>query len=91
VLQCNFYNLLKLLFKICLTFVALIASVCCDTPIEDIEAQVEQADFRVNEEGGYKTQYKTTNNIQAQEEGDGQKVVEGSYSYVDPDGKKHTG
>lgn len=69
---------------------ALIASAFAETPQEDIEAQVEQADFRVNEEAGYKYTYKTTNNIKASEEGDGQKVVEGSYSYVDPDGKTHT-
>jgi hypothetical protein len=68
----------------------LVALAAADTPIEDIEAVVEQADFRVNEEGGYKTVYKTSNNIKAEEEGDGQKVVEGSYSYVDPDGKTHT-
>lgn len=69
---------------------ALIASIYGETPIEDIEAQVEQADFKVNDEAGYKFTYKTSNNIKAEEEGDGQKIVEGSYSYVDPDGKTHT-
>lgn len=68
----------------------LFALAAADTPLEDIEAIVEDADFRVNEEGGYKSSYKTSNNIKAEEEGDGQKVVEGSYSYVDPDGKTHT-
>lgn len=73
-----------------LSLALLVALVAADTPIEDIEAQVEQANFQVNEEGGYKSNYRTSNNIRAEEEGDGQRIVEGSYSYVDPDGKTHT-
>lgn len=73
-----------------ISFAVLFALAVAETPIEDIEAVVDDADFRVNEEGGYKSSYKTSNNIRAEEEGDGQKVVEGSYSYVDPDGKTHT-
>lgn len=67
----------------------LIASVCADTKPEDYEAHIEQTDFEKTDESGYKYGYKTSNNIKIAEEGDGTNVVEGSYSYVDPDGKTH--
>jgi Insect cuticle protein len=67
----------------------LIASVCADTKPEDYEAHIEQTDFEKNAESGYKFGYKTSNNLKISEEGDGTNVVEGSYSYVDPDGKTH--
>lgn len=64
----------------------LIASACArpDTKPEDYEAQVQENDFVVNEDSGYKYGYKTSNNIKVAEEGDGSNIVEGSYSYVDP-------
>lgn len=68
----------------------LIASACADTLPIDYEAHIEQTDFKLTEEGGYKHNYKTSNNIKIEEESDGQNIVEGSYSYVDPDGKTHT-
>lgn len=73
-----------------MAFTVLIAAAIAETPIEDIEAHVEENDFKANDDAGYKFNYRTSNKIQATEEGDGQKIVEGSYSYVDPDGKTHT-
>lgn len=64
--------------------------VCADTPAEDFEAHIEATDFKLTDDGGFKYGYKTSNNIKLEEESDGQNVVEGSYSYVDPDGKTHT-
>lgn len=70
-----------------------LAVVCCyarpETPKEDIEAYIESTDFTANEEGGYKRSYKTSNKITQEEESDGINIVEGSYSFVDPDGKLH--
>jgi hypothetical protein len=60
-----------------------------EVPAEDIEAFIESADFTANQEGGYKHSVKTSNNIKLEEESDGTNIVEGSYSYVDPDGKLH--
>lgn len=68
----------------------LIASACGETLPIDYEAHIEQTDFKINEDAGYKFGYKTSNNIKIEEESDGQNIVEGSYSYVDPDGKTHT-
>jgi Insect cuticle protein len=85
----NFWSL-KFYQQATLAFAcAFIALACADTLPIDYEAQIEQTDFTVNQENGYKFGYKTTNNIKIAEEGDGQKVVEGSYSYVDPDGRTH--
>lgn len=75
----------------CLALVsALVVAVCADTLPIDYEAHIEETDFKQNEDGGYKQKFKTSNNIKIEEESDGQNVVEGSYSYVDPDGKTHT-
>lgn len=68
----------------------LIASAAADTKPEDYEAHIEQTDFKTNEDASYKYQYQTSNKIKIEEESDGQNIVEGSYSYVDPDGKTHT-
>lgn len=67
----------------------LIASVCADTLPIDYEAHIESTDFKLNEDAGYKFGYKTSNNIKIEEESDGTNIVEGSYSYVDPDGRTH--
>jgi len=76
--------------QIFVSFALLIVAALADTKKEDIEATVDQNDFTVNDESGYKFGYKTSNNIKVVEEGDGQKVVEGSYSYVDDEGKTRT-
>lgn len=68
----------------------LIASISADTLPIDYEAHIEATNFKVNEEGGYKHGYKTSNMIKVDEESDGTNIVEGSYSYVDPDGRTHT-
>lgn len=68
----------------------IVASVSGDTLPQDFEAHIESTDFKVNDESGYKFGYKTSNNIKIEEESDGQNIVEGSYSYVDPEGKTHT-
>lgn len=68
-------------FVLCL----LIASVAAEQRAEDVEAVVEQNDFVINEDSGYKFNYKTSNSIKAEEEGDGVNIVEGSYSYLEPD------
>lgn len=69
----------------------LAASVIADTPKEDYEAHIESGDFKINDDdAGYKFGYKTSNNIKIEEESDGRDIVEGSYSYVDPDGRTHT-
>lgn len=73
-------------FLTCLLF----ASICADTLPEDYEAHIESTDFKINEDSGYKYGYKTSNNIKIEEESDGQNIVEGSYSYIDPDGRTHT-
>lgn len=54
------------------------------TPPEDYEAHIESTDFKINDEGGFKFGYSTSNKIKIEEESDGQNIVEGSYSYVDP-------
>lgn len=79
-----------ILLQCFLAFAVFIASVYAETPIEDIEAHVEENDFKANDDAGYKYNYRTSNKIQATEEGDGTNIVEGSYSYVDPEGKTHT-
>jgi hypothetical protein len=69
----------------------LIASAFADTLPIDYEAHIESTDSKLNEDGGYKFGYKTSNNIKIEEESDGTKITEGSYSYVDPEGRTHTG
>lgn len=61
---------------------ALIAISTADTLPIDYEAHIEETDFKVNEDGSYKQNFKTSNNIKIEEESDGQNVVEGSYSYI---------
>ncbi|CRK99541.1 CLUMA_CG012859, isoform A [Clunio marinus] len=78
-------------------FIISLVFACCyvgiaftDTIPEDFEAHIEETDFKITEDSGYKYGYKTSNNIKIEEESDGQNIVEGSYSYVDPDGRTHT-
>jgi hypothetical protein len=70
------------IFQLIILSVCFIALAKADTKPEDYEAQIEQTDFKVNDESGYKFNYKTSNNIKIEEESDGRNIVEGSYSYV---------
>lgn len=68
----------------------LIAAASAETSPVDYEAHIESSDFKTNDESGYKYGYSTSNKIKIAEESDGTDIVEGSYSYVDPDGRTHT-
>lgn len=51
------------------------------------DAVIEKEEVKFNEDQGYQYLFETSNKIKARQEGDGESIVEGEYSYVDPDGR----
>lgn len=55
--------------------------------MEEFDAVIENEEVKFNEDQGYQYNFETSNNIKQRQEGDGESIVEGEYSYVDPDGR----
>lgn len=54
--------------------------------LDESTAETIKQELAINPDNSYRYSYETSNNIKAEEEGDGVSKVQGSYSYIDPDG-----
>ncbi len=55
--------------------------------VEEYDAVIEKEEVTFNDNQGYLYNFETSNQIKQRQEGDGESIVEGEYSYVDPEGR----